>query len=256
MFKVSHEVPISILEESRQFNDYDYALLHLTYEYPEYKQFYIDSIKMGREVLLDNSLFELGDALTLEQVAQGVKDLNPTWVVVPDCLHEKDITIERFKEWEDRYSDLDVMTIGVVQGKTGAEMDECYAFMSMNADKIAIPFDRAAFGDTLEEWCEGRPAYIKHLIVEGRWNNQKPHHLLGCSYAREFNNPLYQIFSIETVDTSNPIVAGIKRLSYAPDGLNEKPSIKLCDLIDAKLGFEQSAIIMHNVNTFKKICGR
>ena len=27
---------------------------------------------------------------------------------------------------------------------------------------------------------------IKHLIDEGVWNWNKPHHLLGCSLAREF----------------------------------------------------------------------
>lgn len=38
---VSHEVPLSLLEKSRSFNDYDYALVHLLEIYPAYKQFYI-----------------------------------------------------------------------------------------------------------------------------------------------------------------------------------------------------------------------
>lgn len=42
---VSHEVPLSLLEKSRTFNDYDYALVHLFEIYPAYKQFYIDSLK-------------------------------------------------------------------------------------------------------------------------------------------------------------------------------------------------------------------
>ena len=82
---ISHEIPLSLMEESKQFNDYDYCLLHLTYENEQYRQFYIDSIKNGRRVLLDNSLFELQDALTNDQLAAGVLDLRPTWYVVPDC---------------------------------------------------------------------------------------------------------------------------------------------------------------------------
>ena len=62
---VSHEVPISLLKYSQNFNDYDYCLLHLTYDHQEYKNYYIDAIKKGRKVLLDNSLFELGDSLSI-----------------------------------------------------------------------------------------------------------------------------------------------------------------------------------------------
>ena len=56
--KTSHEVPLSMLEQSRAFNDYDYALVHLFEKYPKYYDFFKKSIEMGRDVLLDNSIFE------------------------------------------------------------------------------------------------------------------------------------------------------------------------------------------------------
>ena len=59
---ISHEVPISILQESRKFNDYDYALVHLFETEPEYYDYFVDSLKQGRKVILDNSIFELGTA--------------------------------------------------------------------------------------------------------------------------------------------------------------------------------------------------
>ena len=59
---VSHESPISFLDESRKYNDYDYALVHLFETHPEYYQFFKDSINLGRQVLLDNSIFELGES--------------------------------------------------------------------------------------------------------------------------------------------------------------------------------------------------
>lgn len=265
--RVSHEVPTSILKESQKFNDYDYCLLHLTYEYPEYREYYIQAKKQGREVLLDNSLFELGDALTLEQVAQGAKDLNPTWVVVPDCLNDKDTTIKRFQEWEKRNFDIgDTKLIGVVQGRTLSEMVECYNFMSEHADKIAIPFDSAAFSglvshngifknreEELEVWCRGRQYFIGYLIQEGLWNENKPHHLLGCSYAKEFKNDLYVDY-IDTIDTSNPVVAALKGLKYNMDGLTTKPSIKLCELVDYTVTEEEMQLINYNTTMFKYIC--
>ena len=257
---VSHEVPISLLKYSQNFNDYDYCLLHLTYEYPEYKEYYINAIKKGRKVLLDNSLFELGDALSNEELAQGVKDLNPTWYIIPDCLNDADETIKRFDSFIKDYLTLSGQKIGVAQGKNLKDLIKCYKYMSKHADKIAIPFDSKAFEqlypceDKLLSWCIGRQVFISLLYNLGIWNNNKPHHLLGCSYAREFSNKLYRELNIETIDTSNPIVAGIKDLEYSSKGLFIKPSIKLCDLIDAKLTKKQKNLIKKNVKIFKNIC--
>lgn len=266
MMQISHEVPLSVLSKSEEFNDYDYCLLHLTYKNKDYKKYYQEAVKKGRKVLLDNSIFELGDALTLKKVARGVRDIKPTWVVVPDCLDNKDITIQRFKEWEKYYSNLDVLTIGVVQGKTIDELMECYSFMSEHADKIAIPFDSVAFHEyestsseystKLEEWCSGRQKFIQQLVAEEKWNYYKPHHLLGCSLAREFSNPLYTELNIETVDTSNPVVAAIHQLRYNIDGLNIKPPTKLCDLINHKLSEYEERLMVYNIQMFRYICNR
>ena len=38
--KVSHEVPISFLDISPEFNDYDYCLPHFLDQYPEYEEYF------------------------------------------------------------------------------------------------------------------------------------------------------------------------------------------------------------------------
>ena len=95
--KISHEVPNCMLEQSWSFNDYGYALLHLKSN-EKYWNFYKKSIKENREVLLDNSAFELGDAMSNDALAEGVQDLNPTWFVVPDALNDTHKTISRFEK--------------------------------------------------------------------------------------------------------------------------------------------------------------
>lgn len=268
MMQISHEVPLSVLYESESFNDYDYCLLHLTYEYEEYKKYYQEASRKGRRVLLDNSIFELGNALTLEEVARGVEEIKPTWVVVPDCLDDKDTTIQRFKEWEDKYSYLDVLTIGVVQGSTVEELIECYLFMSEHADKIALSFDSKAYSQlinsiqelkgtpTLKQWCLGRQLFIRKLVDEDLWNYYKPHHLLGCSLAAEFSNSLYNKLNIETIDTSNPVVAAIHNQRYGIHGLTTKPSTKLCDLITHVFDSYEKRLMEYNIQMFRYICGR
>ena len=64
MKKIAHEAPLSIAPLIRELTDYDYALVHLFLE-PEgekYFNFFRESLKMGREVILDNSSYELGDS--------------------------------------------------------------------------------------------------------------------------------------------------------------------------------------------------
>jgi len=95
---ISHEVPIPLLEKSKEFNDYDYALLHLVLKDEEYKNYYINAQKSGRKVLLDNSLFELGDAMAPEKLVEGINLIKPEWYVVPDALNDADTTMERFDE--------------------------------------------------------------------------------------------------------------------------------------------------------------
>jgi len=57
---ISHEVPKCLFQNSLEFNDYDYALVHLFDKDPKYLKFYKDCVAQGRHVLLDNSIFELG----------------------------------------------------------------------------------------------------------------------------------------------------------------------------------------------------
>lgn len=264
MIKISHECPICLLEHSRSFNDYCYALVHLFDEYPDYKQFFYDSVKLGRTVLLDNSIFELEEAFNSDLFAKAVDDLRPTEYIIPDVLDDAESTIQNFKTFVEKY-DLPGIKIGVVQGKTYSEFKECYQFMSVHADKIAISFNTKVFEDimtydnfeidVLHKWCYGRPLAINTLKLSGVWNIHKPHHLLGCSLYKEFttNKYLYRECNIVSLDTSNPIVAGIKGLRYNDtNGLKIKPSVKLFELINSNIDKQQYEIIKYNIDMFRK----
>jgi hypothetical protein len=256
---VSHESPISILEDSLEYNDYHYALVHLFETHPEYYNFFKKRVAHGDPVLLDNSIFELGEAFEPEKFAKYIKELKPTYYIVPDVLEDGYQTILNYRAFTEKYTDLPGLAIGVVQGKTYDELLDCYKYMSDHCDYIAISFDYSYYvvtgtGKTkLERWSTGRQRFIRDLIREGVWDWQKPHHLLGCSLATEFGH-YGDIKNIRSVDTSNPVVAGLKELRYNGDlGLKEKPSIKLADLIDHKVTDDEMEIIEYNTGCFRSI---
>ena len=284
---VSHETPICMLEESREYNSFDYALVHLFETHPEYYSFFKQSLLAGREVLLDNSIFELGHAFDPQKFAEYVEELRPTYYIVPDVLEDSQKTISSFHRFRLQYPNLPGLIIGVVQGKTYQELVKCYKYMSEHADYIAISFDyswyetigyyepntrpstimdredvemfknlndRDKHRTKLELLADGRRKFINMLIDDGIWNHNKPHHLLGNSLPQEMKH-YSGISSIRSVDTSNPVVAGIKGIRYIKDyGMIQKPTTLLADLIDHDVTEEEKKDIIYNTQQYKQLC--
>ena len=269
LMKVSHESPISLLDFSREYNDFDYCLVHLLDQYPLYNDFFKSARSTyDREVLLDNSIFELGKAFDSREFWTKAKEIKPNMFIVPDVLEDMQGTVQSYKEFllytQDIKEHFHTKAIGAVQGKTWYELKECYKFMSDNADMIAISFDFSYYQITgegkshLEKWYTGRQRFIEDLINNGIWNWNKPHHLLGCSLAKEFRFYVDRnIYNIVSCDTSNPVVAAIHGLKYDADyGLDNKPSTKLADLITHNFTDDQLELVKYNTTMFKKIIRR
>lgn len=260
--KVSHECPISLLKDSRGWNDYDYALVHLFEQYPDYYEFFVESLKKGRTVLLDNSIFELGIAFDSKKFAEWIQKLKPTEYIIPDALEDYPKTTANAEKWIEKYDELPGKKIGVVQGKTKWDIQRCAWFMRdcVNIDKVAISFNYSYYCEDiphpnkLVSWMIGRIKLINELIEEGLLGN-KPVHLLGCALPQEF---LYYRDSkfdfIESMDSSNPVVHGIKSIPYESYGLLQKESIKLYELIDYQISPEELKIVTSNIKQFKKFC--
>ena len=262
---VSHETPIAYLDESRKYNDYDYALCHLFETHPEYYNFFKVSLAQGREVLLDNSIFELKTAFDPDKFAEYVRELKPTYYIAPDVLEDSQATIDSFKAFREKYPDLPGLCIGAVQGNTFQEIVDCYKFMSENADYIAISFDFSWYQQIglsnskdpalakLEKMSSGRRMMISMLQENNIWNYNKPHHLLGNSLPQEMKEYCFTP-SIRSVDTSNPVVAGIHNIRYITKyGMTCKPSVMLADLIDIELNEDQKEDLQFNVKEYRKL---
>lgn len=261
MIEISHESPLCILEESKKYNDIDYALVHLFETEPTYLQFFKDSVAQGRKVILDNSIFEKGYAFDADEFAYWVNELKPTEYIIPDALEDCDKTIFNAQQWVSKYQDLPGKSIGVVQGKTLEEIEHCYYMLDkiFNVDKIAISFDYSLYTQVYphpNKWVSfalGRVKVLQHLVRRNIINVNKPHHLLGCSLPIEFMFYKTGFDWIESLDTSNPVVHGLLGIDYKGYGLDDKQSIMLVELIHHEVNKETLDRIWNNVNIFKEI---
>lgn len=259
MIKIAHEAPIDIFEEVQRFTDYDYALVHLMEQNPRYRDTFERAVKKGREVILDNSIFELEEAFQADRFQMWIERLKPTWYIIPDALENYEKTRDQAFEWINYRKGLPGKSIGVVQGKTYEEIAECYKFMdSVGVDMIAISFDYSYYLKTAPHpnkyvsWMLGRVKLLGDLLKDGVINTKKPHHLLGCGLPQEFSFYKHADYKwIYSLDTSNPIVHALKGIEYGTDGLWSKESQKLHELIDTDIENIDLGLVKTNIQKFR-----
>jgi len=257
--KIAHEAPLSIFDRVQEITDYDYALVHLFEENEEYYNKFVEARDKGREIILDNSIFELGTAWDSDRFAYWVEKLKPTWYIVPDVLDNKNATLNSFNNFVQKYPDLPGKRIAVAQGSTYEELVECYVILANNdkVDKVAMSFNHPFFQDMgLENkyfnMMAGRQHTIARMIEENVINKNKPHHLLGCGLPQEFEQYVGYDW-IDSLDTSNPVMHGIKGIRYFDGGLNNKESLKMFTIMEEDVLASWDDIV-YNIDRFREYC--
>ena len=268
--KIAHEAPFSLMKYVQQVTDYDYALASLFKTVDGYYEYFKEAKKTGRMILLDNGVFEEGVAMRHSAYAGWIEEIQPDEYVVPDIMSAGPATMESFQAWLFNYKDLPGKKIGVVHGATIEEFVECYKYMSECADKIAINFSQPFYqniypsqiiGATKEvKQTQGRLWVIGYLYALGIWNMDKPHHLLGASLPQEFGVYREQSvsisavrYTIESIDTSNPVVYAITQGRYPKHigSITTKESAKLKDLITTPYSDKLLVDTIFNIAQFR-----
>ena len=97
----------------------------------------------------------------------------------------------------------------------------------------------------------GRILTISNMYKDGMIRKSDRIHLLGCALPQEFS--YYKDFPfIESIDTSNPIIHGLKGIKYKHYGLLEKDTTKIDQLEEIKITPDVLYNINHNLTKFKQ----
>lgn len=257
--KVSHEVPLNYLEFSKKFNDYDYALVHLFVDHPDYLEFFKRSIAQGREVILDNSAYEITTNPELlekypagyfpeDQYIKYIQELKPTYYVMPDVKDDCDGTITVVSEWLTAHPDLKSKSIGVVHGNSFEEMQKCYDFLADRCDKIAFSFESWWFTHASSHNIHVRD--IRHYMISKlKIRTDKPHHLLGCILPDEFKLWKDTVW-IESIDTSAPITNAIEH-TMLQSVMTSKPKTTIHGSFELEFDIDTAARMKANAKLFR-----
>lgn len=254
-----HEAPLCIFGDVQKYTDGDYALVHLL-EHPEYRTAFECAIDDGREVILDNSLYELGTAFNGDKYVDWINRLHPTWFIVPDAWHDSVKTIEMFDQFEDTYRDkIDpgILWIGVAQGTTIAEVKASYRALESRCDMIAFNFDFKDFFRSMMgiehdserlDMSFGRILMLSILDQQGVINRKKRHHLLGCGVPLEYKIAKEKFPWVYSMDTCHPVITGYAGLTYnGDDKFCVKSNVKMESIMFTDLTDQQRANIYKNL---------
>ena len=259
--KISHEVPLNLLEISPSFNNYDYCLPHLLDKYDQYKEYFINAKKQGRYIIMDNSLHELGEAYNTERLLHWIEELKPDEFIVPDVWEEAGKSIDNANEWSKIKISKDVLKVAVVQAKSIDEANTCYkAYQALGYRKIAFSYGAKYYQELVPHPNKdiasalGRICVISILYNNDTINKHDRIHLLGCAVPQEFIYYKGMSF-IETIDTSNPIMAGLEGNLYKGWGLDKKPKIRIDDVMEMSSEDLKNkwSFIYNNIMDFKQI---
>ena len=258
--KISHEVPRCLLLASQEFNDYDYCLPHLLDEDEEYKQYFIDAKKSGRYIIMDNSLHELGKAYNHDRLHYWIQELKPNEFIVPDVWMESHQTAAQAKYWKQFKYPKGTKSTAVIQGKDYSDARLCASLLQgLGYEKLCVSYGATWYNDIFPHSnvdmgkALGRIKFVHELLNDKQFDNVK-FHLLGCSIPQEFgwydNNP-----QIESIDTSNPVMAALEGIVYNERGLDTKPKANMNDHFDVDFKNVSYDLILQNTYLFRKING-
>lgn len=261
--KCFHEAPKSVFKAVQKVTDGDYALANVFQSDPDYLTMFLEAVAEGREVILDNGVYELDKAMEPDEFVKWINRLQPTYYIIPDVLEDMEATCKNVKTWIENYLSKvlsDSKTIGVVQGVDYKSICDCYEYVAPKVDKVAISFNYSYYEaiaphpNKLEAWSIGRALVLHRMLQDGVLREDKPLHLLGCATVQEGifyrNTPLQEI--IDSIDTSLPVSKGIEEKPILPWGNITKSTVKMFTQIDKEMSHEQWSKIETNIWNFRK----
>ena len=269
------ELPLCMLGQNLELNQYDFVLYHLYISNNDYKEYYLNVRKNHPErlMILDNSAYEFfikGETLNISAYVEVINELQPDMYILPDTLMNMNKTLSDTKDFLNNYEITCSKPLAVVQGNTSNELTACLLlYQDIGIKNVAIPFHNSFFKEMKWNECIKYVIMNKYATVNltedmkyalGRvqWvsNNRdllkefKHIHLLGshCPFEKAF----YSYFNphlINTMDTGYPVKCAIEGHELFKEP--RKPNIIIDEFLDEDLDCKD--LIEKNVKIFRDL---
>lgn len=200
---------LSKLARDYELGDYHLLLAHDIVARPDDYEAIFGDFDEGATIILDNSIIELGDAVSLDVIASAAATVCANVIVLPDVLLDGPATImncdNAIPYWTEKFDDVlgqgTYSFMIVPQGKTIEEFEACARyFADMYADTIGwwgIPRNAVKYFGTRAEvtrFC---------WLLRPDWQI----HLLGFSDNHQDDVACAQLAGVSGIDSAVPVRA-------------------------------------------------
>ena len=259
--KYSHETPFSLLEWSKNHMSYQYSLPHLLESNEQYRDHFLQCKADGIEIYLDNSLHELGYAMDDATLIKWMNILEPSTFFIPDAWEDYDTSVVNARRWSTITVPNSTTKTAVVQAKSWHEAMLCVqAYRDLGYKKFAFSYGASYYNKLCPALnpdfgkAIGRFIAISRMYEEGILLDSDRVHLLGTAWPCEFS--LYKDMPfIESLDTSNPVMAALDGTVYTDAGVYRKPIANMNNYQDTPLDDINLHLVEYNVMKFRSING-
>ena len=257
--KVFHEVPFELLYINQDYTDGEYCLPHLLDENEYYRDYFYDAKEQGRYIIMDNSLHELGTAYNTDRLMHWINELKPNEFIVPDVWEDKNKSVQNARSWSSVSLPDGVTKVVVVQAKSIGEAIECtQTYFDLDYKKVAYSYGASYYNDVCPHPNKDLGKALGRLQVISTLYDMKlllptsRVHLLGTCVPQEFG--WYKdIECIESIDTSNPVMAAVEGIMYDFHGLYSKPKVNMNQAQGMPIESIDMDLYHHNMDMFKLI---
>ena len=210
---------------------------------------------------MDNSLHELGEAYNTARLLLWIDEIKPDEFIVPDVWEDYAASIRNAKQWSKVELPEGVTKVAVVQAKSIYEAGLCVqAYRDLGYKKIAFSYGAEYYHEVCPHPNKDLGKAIGRYMVISQLYNTKtllPNdrvHLLGTASPIEFGMYKNMPF-IESIDTSNPIMATIEGGVYSNMGLDSKPTANMNNYQTIPIEEISEVILEYNIKMFRQING-
>lgn len=253
-------VPRKYLEETAN-QPYHISLYQELIKDDEYMAFYKRMLAEGKFVMMDNGAAE-GVNPTLDELLPIYDELQPSEIILPDVVGQKEETLRRTKEAYERLVDMGyhekMQFMAVPQGATFTEWLECMHVMISQEHITTIgvsKFVTKLYKDELGESVNVRLECVDAIINYAFENKLRvPEiHLLGCYYTPYEVGDIEQTFP-DAVRSTDSAIAYV----YTRNGMqieeDERPDQKEIDFSGNDVAHEHLELLKTNMKQYTKIC--
>ena len=192
----------------------------------EYRAFFLEEAELGAAVIVDNGVFDLGEALPAASLVRAARAVRAQEIILPDVMHDGPATI--------RASDLAARQIleitdefrlcAVVHAADDREWNHVYDHFASRDYTGAIAFPASRSREPSRELPKNRVAATAYLEENGLVVPGLTYRLLGCGRTGHLELISQRTHTwISSVDGAAPVLLGMMGVRMLPRGPYDKP---------------------------------